>query len=189
MPRAASVISRAYFGFPFCRTRLALMPERTANSPLNFNLRCQTPAFAAQHFVRLHRSPLVENQRLQAGRQKHRLVAAVPAVFRQRAVDMDNFFALRAVRRPKNRVAENRQIFAEPARRGLAGGFQQRRAKCLVAQFGLAPQKNVPGPAIQFSRRLCRKSSSAGRASSMRSSSDHAIPRPAQSASARVITS
>ncbi len=114
---------------PVLPDALGLDAGADSEQSLELQLAKQTPALAAQHFVGLHRAPLVENQRLQAGRKKHRLVAAVPAVFRQRAVDVDNFFAFHAVSRPKNRVAENRKILAEPARRRQAGGFQQHRAK------------------------------------------------------------
>ena len=75
---------------------------------------------------------------------------------------MHNFFALRAKRRPKHRVAENRKILAEPARCRLAGGFQtapRKRPGCSI--LPCAAEKH-PCRALRFSRPPCRNNSSGG---------------------------
>ena len=130
------------------------MPAAHRQQAFQFHFTMPAPAFAAQFFNPLHRPPLVEYERLDAGTKLNRLGGAMPAVFCQQPADMDQFFAMRAEVRPKNHVAHNRKIQRKLTRHPLSAGFHQRGTECLIANLRFPFQKIVAGQHLNLSVRL-----------------------------------
>jgi len=91
----------------------------------------------------LHRPPLVEDQRLEAGSGGVGGVAAVPAILRQQAVEVDQLIAVASKARPKGHVTDDGQVHRETAGRRPGTGFKQRRSKGLIPNLGLAFEELV----------------------------------------------
>jgi len=117
----------------------------------------QTRGMLPQLFVHLHHSPFIENEGLHARHDHIGRVIAMPAVFAQWLVNLDDFAAVLPEGCPPGDIAQDWHIESKLARGLLKTGFHETAAKGLVGDFGLATQERVErnffGDAGDFARK------------------------------------